>query len=112
MQLPDENIEYQYQRLLTRPPDAWTPLAELQAQHFLSPDRLEAVKPLLNTVRGQVAAERELPNPPAKLQPLDAGFIDLPQKALDEFRRKKEQSERPHWDRGPGGPPPPPFGGP
>jgi len=72
MQLPDENIEYHFQRLLAQPPEAWTPLAELQAQHFLSPDRLEAVKPLLNTVRGQVAAERELLNPPAKMQPLQA----------------------------------------
>ncbi len=93
MQLPDENIEYQYQRLLAHPPEAWTPLAELQAQHYLSPDRLEAVKPLLNAVRGQVAAERELQNPPAKLQPLQAGFIDLPQKTLDAYRRKGDASE-------------------
>jgi glucose-6-phosphate isomerase len=93
MQLPDENIEYQYHRLLAAPPEAWTPLAELQAQHFLSPDRLEAVKPLLNAVRGQVAAERELQNAPPKLQPLQAGFIDLPQKLLDQFRRKQDASE-------------------
>ncbi len=37
MQLPDENIEYQFQRLLAPPHEAWTPLAELQGQHFLSP---------------------------------------------------------------------------
>lgn len=93
MQLPDENIEYQYTRLLAAPPEAWTPLAELQAEHFLSPERLDAMKPLLNSVRGQVAAERELQNPPAKLLPLQSGFIDLPQKMLDQFRRKQDASE-------------------
>jgi glucose-6-phosphate isomerase len=93
MQLPDENIDYQYQRLLAPPPDAWTPLAELQAQHLLSPDRVEAVKQWVTSVRGRVAAERELHNPPAKDQPLQAGFIDLPQKLLDQFRRKQDASE-------------------
>ncbi len=93
MQLPDENIEYHFQRLLAQPPEAWTPLAELQSQHFLAPERLEAVKPLLNAVRGQVAAERELQRPPAKLLPLQPGFIDLPQKTLDQYRRKSEASD-------------------
>ncbi len=94
MQLPDENIEYNYQRLLVPPPDAgWTPLAEMQAKHFISPDRLEPMRTLLNAVRGQVAAERELQNPPPKLQPLQAGFIDLPQKLLDGYRRKQDASE-------------------
>ena len=32
--------------------------------------------------------------------------------AEDPAFRKKEQSERPHWDGRPGEPPPPPFGGP
>jgi glucose-6-phosphate isomerase len=93
MQLPDENIDFQFARLLARPHDAWTPLAELQAQHFLSPERLDAVKPWLNQVRGRVAAERELVNVPAKDQPLQAGFIDLPQKLLDGFRRKQDASD-------------------
>ena len=51
------------------------------------------MKAKLNTVRGQVAAERELQNPPPRLQPLQAGFIDLPQKTLDGFRRKGDASE-------------------
>jgi len=93
MQLPDENIEFHYQRLLANPADAWTPLAELQAQHFLSPDRLDAIKPLVSSIRGQVAAERELQNPPPKLQPLHAGFIDLPARTLDNYRRKQDSSE-------------------
>jgi len=93
MQLPDENIEYQFQRLLARPLDAWTPLAELQAQHFVSPDRLDALKPAVTAVRGRVSAERELQSVPAKDQPLQAGFIDLPQKLLDGFRRKQDASD-------------------
>lgn len=93
MQLPDENIDFQYNRLLARPPEAWTPLAELQAQHFLSPDRLDALKPLLNQVRGRVAAERELQAVPAKDQPLQPGFINLPQQLLDGFRRKQDASD-------------------
>lgn len=93
MQLPDENIEYHYARLLTPPSDSWTPLAELQAKHLLADDRVDAMKPKLNTVRGQVAAERELQNPPPRLQPLQPGFIDLPQKTLDAYRRKGDASE-------------------
>jgi glucose-6-phosphate isomerase len=93
MQLPDENIEYSYSRLVAPLPDAWTPLAELQAKHYLSPERLEQMRPLLNAVRGKVASEREMPNPPAKDLPLQAGFIDLPQKMLDAFRRQGEKSE-------------------
>ena len=49
-------------------------------------------KPLAN-VRSQVAAERELQNPPARLQPLQAGFIDLPQKLLDAVPPQGDASE-------------------
>jgi glucose-6-phosphate isomerase len=93
MQLPDENIEYQFQRLLVPLPDAWTPLAELQHQHFLPPEDLERLKDRATKVRGQVVAERELQNPPAALRPLQPGFIDLPQKMLDSYKRKQDASE-------------------
>lgn len=93
MQLPDENIEYHFNRLIAPPVDSWTPLAELQAAHLLSEDRVEQIKAKLNSVRGQVAAERELQNPPPRLQPLQSGFIDLPQKMLDSYRRKGDASE-------------------
>src|SRR5581483_6468110 len=93
MQLPDENIEYQFQRLLAQPPEAWTPLAEMQARHFLAPQKLDDHKPLVSAIRGQVAATRELQNVPAKDQPLHSGFIDLPQKLLDGFRRKQDASD-------------------
>ncbi len=93
MQLPDENIEYNFQRLLAPQPEGWSVLAELQSEHFLSPDRLEQIKKTASDVRGQVAAERELANPPPKLRPLQAGFIDLPQKLLDQYKRKQDASE-------------------
>ncbi len=93
MQLPDENIEYNFQRLLEQPSEFWTPLAELQSQHYISPDRLDAVKKQTLEIRGQVGAERELLNPPPKLRPLQAGFIDLPQKLLDQFKRKQDASD-------------------
>lgn len=93
MQLPDENIEYNFQRLIAQPSEFWTPVAELQSENFISPERLEAIKKLTLEIRGQVGAERELLNPPPKLRPLQAGFIDLPQKLLDQFKRKQDASE-------------------
>jgi glucose-6-phosphate isomerase len=92
MQLPDEAISYQYQSLLVPTGEAWTPAAELRARHFLPAGRLKDLVPRLLQVRSQVAAERELPQVPAELQPLDTGFIDLPQQTLDQFRRQAEAS--------------------
>lgn len=92
MQLPDENIEYQYQRLLLRPADGWTPLAELQSQHFLAAEQVDALKPVAMAVRGRVAAERELQSASDR-DPLLPGFIDWPQKMLDGFRRKQDASD-------------------
>ena len=93
MQLPDENIEYQFQRLLVPLYESWTPLAELQNQHYLPPEKLEKLRDEAIKTRGLVVAERELLNPPPKLRPLQAGFIDLPQKLLDQFKRKQDASE-------------------
>ncbi len=94
MQLPDEAIEFNYAGLLTPHADAFTPLAELQSAHYLRPERLEAVKQQLMQVRQQVAAERQSQaNVPPKMLPLDTGFIDLPAKLMDQYRRKGENSE-------------------
>lgn len=93
MQLPDEAITYQYQSLLTPTADEWTPLAELRAKHYLSPNRLKAMAQPIMQVRSQVATERELQNPPPEMKPLHAGFIDLPQKHLDSHRRKGDASD-------------------
>src|SRR5271154_1276195 len=92
MELPDESIVYQYQGLLAGPTEDWTPAAELRARNFLPAARLKALQQQLLQVRSQVAAERDLQNVPPELQPLDAGFIDLPQRTLDDHRRTKEQS--------------------
>jgi glucose-6-phosphate isomerase len=92
MQLPDESITYQYQSLLLSAIEEWNPVAELQTQHFLPATRLKELLPRLMQVRSQVATERDLQQVPPELQPLDAGFIDLPQRTLDDHRRKGEAS--------------------
>jgi glucose-6-phosphate isomerase len=92
MQLPDEALAYHYQTLLTSARDDWTPAAELRARHCLEPARLRAILPHLLQVRSQIAAERELKEPPPEMRPLEAGFIDLPRATLDEHRRKQEAS--------------------
>ena len=94
MQLPDEAIAYQYQSLLVPRGEEWTPAAELRAQHFLSPAQLRKLTPRLMQVRSQVAAERELQQVPPEMQPLDAGFIDLPQKTA---RPAPPQGEASAW---------------
>jgi glucose-6-phosphate isomerase len=93
MQLPDETVEYRYDAALVSPPEAWTPLAELQAQQLLSPVRLKSLVPQLQQVRGQLAAERDLPEPPRDQRPLDTGFIDQPQRYLDLERRHGDKSD-------------------
>jgi glucose-6-phosphate isomerase len=92
MQLPDEAVTYHYQSLLAPGKEDWSLAAELRAQHFLPLQGLKDLLPRLLQVRGQVAAEREPKTVPTELMPLDAGFIDLPQKTLDEHRRKGDAS--------------------
>src|SRR5260221_7356035 len=82
MQLPDEAIEYNYQNAIYTPSEAWNPLTELQAKNFLPRARLQSLLPVLNAVRGQVVAEREMEQKPGQ-PPLDPGFIDLPFKLLE-----------------------------
>ena len=93
MQLPDEAIDFSYSGAVLPHTDAWTPLTELQAQHFLSPERIEAIKQPVMQVRQQVAAERQMTNPPPKMLPLDIGFIDLPGKTLEQYRKKGDNSD-------------------
>ena len=96
MQLPDETVEYSYSRLIAPLADSWTPLAELHAQHYLPAERLEQIRQQLMAVRSKVASDRELVNPPLKDQPMQAGFIDLPQKLLEGYRRKGDESDLGH----------------
>ncbi len=93
MELPDEAIAYHYEALLVPSGDPWTPAAELRARHFLPPDRLKDAIPRVLQCRSRVAAEREIRSVPPELQPLEAGFIDLPQNTLDNHRRKGDSSD-------------------
>ncbi len=90
MQLPDEAISYQYQGLLIPTEEEWTPAAELRAEHFLSPGQIKDLMPRLLQIKSQVLADRELKQPPPEMLPVDAGFMDLPQKTLDQHRRQPE----------------------
>ena len=92
MQLPDEIISYTYQSLLVPAHSEWTPSAEIKAGHFLQPAKLKELIPRLLQVRSQVATERDLDHTKAEQQPLEAGFIDLPQRTLDDFRRQDTKS--------------------
>ncbi len=93
MELPDEAISYNYQGLLVPAGEEWTPVAEVRAAQFLPPARLKDLTPRLMQCRSQVAAEREIRHVPLEQQPLEAGFIDLPQATLDQHRRKGDASE-------------------
>jgi glucose-6-phosphate isomerase len=92
MQLPDEAIMYDYKNLLAQGQDEWTPAAELRQQHFLSSEALQELTPRVLQVRSQVATERELKQIPPKMQPLQAGFINLPQTLLDQHKRQGDAS--------------------
>ncbi|HKB40088.1 MAG TPA: glucose-6-phosphate isomerase, partial [Gemmataceae bacterium] len=92
MQLPDEAVTYHYQGLLVAPTEDWVPATEMRHQHFLPPGRLKDVTARVMNAKTQVATERGLTTVPAELQPLDAGFIDLPQNLLDEHRRRGDGS--------------------
>lgn len=92
MQLPDENIAYDYQSLVLPLAAEWTPIAELRSQNYLSTSRLKELQPRLLQVRGHIAAERDLQKVPPELEPLDSGFIDLPEKTLEDFRKNDDAS--------------------
>jgi glucose-6-phosphate isomerase len=92
MQLPDEAISYHYQSLMVPALEEWTTTAELRAKHYLPQAMLRDLLPRLMAVRSQVAAEREFRKVPVDLQPLDAGFIDLPQLTLEQHRKQADTS--------------------
>src|SRR6476660_3900571 len=92
MQLPDESLTYQYFGALVPQAEEWNAAAELRSRYLLSPARLRELQARLLQTRSQVAAERDLKQVPPELLPLESGFIDLPQKMLDEHRRRGETS--------------------
>jgi glucose-6-phosphate isomerase len=87
MQLPDEAIRYEYESSMLPTNEAWTPTAELRVKEYLTSGAIKDLQPRLGQVRSQITAERELSIVPPELLPLDAGFIELPQKTLEEHRR-------------------------
>src|SRR4051794_20611671 len=93
MELPDEAIAFNYQGLITPPQEEWTAAAELRARNFIALPRFKELSQRLLQCRSQVAAERELRNPPPEQMPLEPGFINLPQELLDGYRRKQDASE-------------------
>jgi glucose-6-phosphate isomerase len=93
MELPDEALSYNYQGLLAPAVEEWTAAAELRARNLVSPIRFKELQNRLLQCRAQVAADRELRNPPPEYLPLEAGFINLPQDLLDSFRRKQDASD-------------------
>ena len=93
MELPDEAIAYSYNSLLVPADEDWTPAAELRARHLLPAERLKELVPQLLQCRSRVAAEREMRVVPEDLEPLEPGFIDLPQTTLDNHRRKGDASD-------------------
>ena len=93
MQLPDEAVEFHFQGSVCPHSETWSPLAELQSRQLLRPESIEGIKQQMMQVRQAVASERSLTNPPAKMLPLESGFIDLPGVLLDKYRRKGEGSE-------------------
>ncbi len=95
MQLQDETISFNYQNAVVQPraDEEWRLQTEMQLQQLITPVRLKALMPQLMQVKTQVATERDLVDPPPNLRPLDAGFIDHPDKLLVDLRRNKEKSE-------------------
>lgn len=98
MELREESVTYQYQSLLFQPQpgEEWGPNLEVQAQHFLPPNRLKGMVQQLMQVKSQIASEREMMQVPPEMQPIEAGFIDLPGKLLHSYqaaRRKNLPSE-------------------
>lgn len=93
MQLPDESIAYNYQGLMQGTTEEWDAAAELRACHLLAPARFKDLQQRLLQCRSQIAADRELLNPPPEALPLEPGFINLPQEMLDNYRRKQDHSE-------------------
>ena len=78
-------------------PITYDPSAATIAEHGLAADDLAKLAPQLDAARDEVLADAELwdagGDVPAKKQPLDAGFMELPQRLLAEYRARRNESE-------------------
>ena len=82
---------------MTRSTLTYNPAGVMFPNTGLSPDDLKALAARLDAARKEVLADAELwknhgPVPAAK-EPLDAGFIDLPDRLLAEYAKDRERSE-------------------
>ncbi len=63
----------------------------------LAPEALQELAPQLNAARAEVLADVELFNNhgpvPTDKQPLDAGFLEMPERLLAEYKEKRDESE-------------------
>jgi glucose-6-phosphate isomerase len=71
--------------------------AALISQTGISEDDIRQLHPRLEAVRAEVLADLDLwhsgVTPPLEKQPLDAGFIDLPERLLADYRLDRTRSE-------------------
>ena len=78
-------------------PITYDPAAVLAASHGLTQSDLDQLSLKLEAARDEVLADLELfssgGNVPAEKEPLDAAFIDLPERILAEYRDKRGNSE-------------------
>ena len=78
-------------------PITYDPSAATIAEHGLAADDLAKLAPQLDAARDEVLADAELWNAggdvPTEKQPLDAGFMELPQRLLAEYRERRDDSE-------------------
>ena len=94
MQLPDENIEYQFQRLLAPPPRRGRRWPNSRRQHFLPPERLERDQ----ARRRRRSAGRSRPSASCRTRRRRSarsrpGSSTCRRRLLDGFRRKQDASE-------------------
>lgn len=78
-------------------PISYDPAAVFQASHGLSQEDVDRLAPRLEAAREEVLADLDLfwsgGEVPAEKQPLDAAFIDLPDRILTEYRERRGESE-------------------
>ena len=78
-------------------PIQYDPAAAVIAEHGLAPGDLAKLAPRLDAARAEVLADAELWSSggevPTEKQPLDAGFMELPERLLAEYRERRDESE-------------------
>ncbi len=78
-------------------PLRYDPAGVMLPETGLAPQQLTALAPQLEAARAEVLADAQLwkagGKVPAAKDPLDAGFIELPERLLNEYRASRQQSQ-------------------